>query len=197
MLAMHDDVQERLFEEVKNVVDGDITETHLQKLNYLEMVVKESMRLFPVLPIHARIAKEDVELENFTIPAGANIVISVFNAHRNKKTWGDDADQFRPERFLPENFEKLHPYAFLPFSRGNLGNFQTILESTMPMTFLPLGPRKCIGWRYSMFFMKTTLAYLVKNFKFSTSLKYENLEYEIALTMKIAQKYQVRMTKRQ
>lgn len=49
----------------------------------------------------------------------------------------------------------------------------------------------CIGWRYSMMFMKTMMVHLVRNFEFSTSLKYENLEYEISLTMKIAQKYKV------
>jgi cytochrome P450 len=121
MIAMHNDVQEKLFVEVQNVINelGEtIGEEHLHKLIYLEMVIKETMRLFPVLPIHARLASEDIELEKYTIPAGANIVISVFNAHRNKNNWGDDADKFRPERFLPENYEKIHSYAFLPFSRG-------------------------------------------------------------------------------
>ena len=47
-----------------------------------------------------------------------------------------------------------------------------------------------------MIFMKTIMATLVKNFKFSTTLKYENLEYEIAITMKIAQKYMVSMMPR-
>lgn len=119
MLAMHKDVQEKVFEEVQNVIGAkDVEESDLHRLHYLEMVLKESMRLFPVLPIHARVATEDVELEKYTIPAGANIVISVYNAHRNTTTWGDDAEKFRPERFSPENYGKLHPYAFLPFSKG-------------------------------------------------------------------------------
>lgn len=122
MLAMHEDVQQKLFNEIEKIVEDkneEINDSQLHKMNYLEMVIKETMRLFPVLPIHAREASEDIELENFTIPAGANIVISVFNAHRNPKNWGEDAEKFIPERFLPENFEKLHSYAFIPFSRGD------------------------------------------------------------------------------
>jgi cytochrome P450 family 313 len=51
-----------------------------------------------------------------TIPVGATIIISTFAVQRNKKFWGDDADKFRPERFEPKNFEKIHPYAFIPFT---------------------------------------------------------------------------------
>lgn len=123
MLGMHADVQEKLYNEVQNVINelgGEITENHLHQLTYLEMVIKETMRLFPVLPIHARVANEDIELESCTVPKGANIVISVFNTHRNVKNWGEDAELFKPERFYPENFEKLHPYSFIPFSRGEI-----------------------------------------------------------------------------
>jgi cytochrome P450 family 4 len=123
MLAMHKNVEEKLYTEVAGVIDkfgSELTEKHLHNLNYLDMVVKETLRLFPVLPIHARIATEDIKLEKYTIPAGANIVISVFNAQRKVANWGEDAEKFRPERFLPENYEKIHSYAFLPFSRGEV-----------------------------------------------------------------------------
>lgn len=122
MLAMHQDVQEKVFEEVQNIdteIEGDkVTDADLHKLQLLERVIKETMRLFPVLPIHGRYASEEIQLEKYTIPAGANIAISVFTAHRSKSNWGDDADLFKPERFLPENFSKIHPYSFIPFSRG-------------------------------------------------------------------------------
>lgn len=45
-------------------------------------------------------------------------MIDSFSVQRNKKYWGDDADQFKPERFEPQNFEKVHPYAYIPFT-GN------------------------------------------------------------------------------
>lgn len=123
MLAMHGSVQDELHREVEEVsaeLGDSITEAHLHKLSYCEMVIKESLRLFPVLPIHARIANDDIVLDDYTVPKGANIVISVFNAHRNVKNWGSDADRFRPERFLSENYASIHPYSFIPFSRGEL-----------------------------------------------------------------------------
>lgn len=122
MLAMHQDVQQKLFEEVQmvaNEVEGDeVTDVDLCKMQFLETVVKETMRLFPVLPFHGRYASEEIQLENYTIPAGVQIGISVFTAHRNKNNWGEDADLFNPDRFLPKNFEKIHQYAYIPFSRG-------------------------------------------------------------------------------
>lgn len=54
----------------------------------------------------------------------------------------------------------------------------------------------CIGWRYSMMFMKTMMVWLIRSFEFSTGLKYENLEYEISLSMKFAQKYKVFLRQR-
>lgn len=57
-------------------------------------------------------------LGDYTVPSGATVMIDSFSVQRNKKYWGDDADQFRPERFEPQNFEKVHPYAYIPFT-GN------------------------------------------------------------------------------
>jgi len=54
----------------------------------------------------------------YNIPRGTNILIFIWNIHRNKETWGSDAEEFKPERFLPEDFENIPTYAFIPFSRG-------------------------------------------------------------------------------
>lgn len=52
------------------------------------------------------------------VPAGTEIIISQFELQRNKKAWGEDADKFNPDHFLPERLEKLHTYSFIPFSAG-------------------------------------------------------------------------------
>lgn len=44
------------------------------------------------------------------------VVLNVFKVHRNPKFWGDDAENFEPERFEPEKIKNVHPYAYLPFA---------------------------------------------------------------------------------
>lgn len=51
-----------------------------------------------------------------TIPSGATIVLSIFKVQRDEKYWGSDANQFNPERFERENFKKIPPYAYIPFT---------------------------------------------------------------------------------
>lgn len=178
MLAMHQDIQDKVMDEIRDVFDSvhqEVDNEILNKLPYLDLVIKESMRLFPVLPIIGRLATKDVVLNTCTIPAGSNILIIMFNTHRNPKYWGDDAHLFRPDRFLPENISQIHPYAFGPFSGGH---------------------RICIGMKYGMNVMKVILTHFLRNYKVSTSLKYEELEFKIEVSMKIVQNYMMTIKKR-
>lgn len=109
------------------------------------------------------------------MPTGSNIAIPVFHVHRSKKIWGEDAEEFRPERFEPEEFDKIPPYAYLPFSKG---------------------PRICPGTKYAMNSMKVTLAYLMRNFKVSSTLKLKDTEFEFAVLLGIHSKCMVTLEKR-
>ena len=65
MLALHPEVQQKAAQEIKEVfgtVDAPIDFESLNQLTYLDMVVKETMRLFPVLPVSARVASEELEI---------------------------------------------------------------------------------------------------------------------------------------
>ena len=57
---------------------------------------------------------------NYTLPAGATVVLSIYGMHRNPEVF-PDPESFKPERFLPEQSEGRHPYAFIPFSAGPRG----------------------------------------------------------------------------
>lgn len=109
------------------------------------------------------------------MPKGSNIVVPFIHIHRNKDIWGQDADEFKPERFTKENFEKIHPFAYSPFSRG---------------------PRNCVGYKYAMMSMKVILAHLYRNFKFSTTLKLEDITFEYMIMMKVIPGYFVSVEKR-
>lgn len=85
MLAMHPDVQDRLYDELHSVFvaqDEETTYEHLKCLTYLDRIVKEVQRLFPAAPLIARCATADIPISNCTIPKSAFIMMSIFNMHR-------------------------------------------------------------------------------------------------------------------
>lgn len=120
LLGIHTEVQERVYNEIVAVIPANAKINHesLVKLSYLDMVIKESMRLLPAVPIIGRETQEEVQIGERKIPKGQQLMIHFFNLHRRKDIWGDNATQFDPDRFLPENEAKRPPNSFLPFSSG-------------------------------------------------------------------------------
>lgn len=177
LLAIHQDKQEKVYQEILRHFPTDmvINREKLESLQYLEMVIQESMRLLPPVPYIARKTQEQLELKDLVVPKGVTLVVNLFNLHRKKDIWGPDADEFRPERFLPENESKRHSHSFLPFSQG---------------------ARDCLGKYYAMLALRTVLAKFLRNYKVTTNLKYEELKFKADLNLKICQNLSVRIEKR-
>ncbi|XP_075970996.1 cytochrome P450 4d2-like [Anticarsia gemmatalis] len=146
LLARYPNVQEKVYEELKTVFGNSkraVEIEDLPHLTYLEAVIKESLRLYPPAPFLLRKVVEDTTLPSgHTLPKDTSIIINIHAMHRNPAFWGDDAHQFRPERFIDTPL--THPAAFMAFSTG---------------------PRNCIAYRYSMMSMKTVLAALLRHFR--------------------------------
>jgi cytochrome P450 len=179
MLAMHHDVQEKVFEEIESVIgtyDGLLDIETLNKLTYLEMCIKESLRLFPVVPAVVRECTAEVQVENQTLPKETLLVIFPYSVHRNSKYWGNDAHLYKPDRFEPENMKNIHPYAFIPFISGT---------------------RICIGWRYAMLFMKTYLVRFMRTYKVDTTLKLEELKMELTPSLIVTQGFKLNIQRRE
>ncbi|CRK97744.1 CLUMA_CG011124, isoform A [Clunio marinus] len=186
MLAMHENIQHRIVKEI-NEVFGELEDLivdyeKLSELKYVEMVIKETLRLFsPATGIFREVKAEvdlgkiDSEIENLRLPQGTNLIINVFGLHRKKEIWGENAEAFNPENFLAEKMSERHNYCFLPFANGS---------------------RLCIGNRYAMIFMKLIVAHYVKNFHFSTSLKYEDVKVKAGITLGLIGDFSVAVTKR-
>lgn len=99
------------------------------------------------------------------------MLISIFNLHRWKDIWGEDAEKFNPdEHFSDESVAKRHPYAYLPFSGGS---------------------RNCLGYQYAMISAKIGLIKLLTKFRFATKLKMENFDFSIYITMPLRHGYLV------
>jgi len=165
MLALHPDIQQKVYEETTEILGENkrLEYTDLPLFKYTELVIKETMRLFPVAPVVVRKAVDDIKLATCTIPKGAGIVICAIATHRDPEHYTDPL-KFDPERFLPEELEKRHPYAYYPFT---------------------LGMRKCIGQKYGYMLVKTFIALIIRKYRIETT--FTSVE-DIALTESIVLK---------
>ncbi|XP_055608326.1 cytochrome P450 4C1-like isoform X2 [Uranotaenia lowii] len=180
MLAMNPDIQEKVFLELNAIYtrsDEPLNYNSLKSQSYLEAVIKETLRLFPVAPMVGRQTLEPIQLGQGLplIPAGVTILINLFVLHRRPDLWGPTANQFNPNRFLAKEISNQHPFAFIPFAGG---------------------PRNCIGYRYAMLSMKAIVSHVVRNFKLSTRLRMEQLRLYHEVTLRLEGGFLVTVVKR-
>uniref|UniRef100_A0AAQ5ZW07 unspecific monooxygenase n=1 Tax=Amphiprion ocellaris TaxID=80972 RepID=A0AAQ5ZW07_AMPOC len=138
--TLQKEIDETFPEKVRPNYDG------LMQMEYLDMVVNESMRLYPIATRLERVSKTSVEVNGVTVPKGTTIMIPVYTLHRDPSLW-PEPEAFKPERFSKENKDNIDPYAFLPFGAG---------------------PRNCIGMRFAQLMMKLALVEILQNFSFVT-----------------------------
>lgn len=127
----------RVRAELRAVVDdGPVEPMHLPRLEFLDAVIKESLRLRPVLPNVARRLATPMRLGGYTLAAGSFVAPCIYLTHHDATLYPE------PERFLPERWlgRKPDPYQWLPFGGG---------------------ARRCIGMAFAMMEMKVVLATLL------------------------------------
>ncbi|MEV0614629.1 cytochrome P450 [Nonomuraea sp. NPDC050404] len=146
LLSRHPAHAVRVTEEVDAVLGDRPTPSYadLRRLPYLEMALKESMRLYPPGPYGARETTEDLTLAGHPIPAGTTIFYPFWAIHLNPAYWPDPLT-FLPDRFTPAEQAKRPRYAYVPFG---------------------LGPRNCEGASLAMIEAELVLAVLLKRFHF-------------------------------
>ncbi|XP_011696676.1 PREDICTED: cytochrome P450 4V2-like, partial [Wasmannia auropunctata] len=122
ILSNFPEIQNKLYKELlkiygtENLKSAPIKYEDLQYMSYLECVIKETMTIFPTVPITGRKTTKDVKMGEFILPKGANIIINSMLMHRNKNYWPNPW-KFDPDRFLPDKMNN-HSYYYLPFSDG-------------------------------------------------------------------------------
>lgn len=174
-LAMHQEHQEKLFQELQNSISSHEEEVII-KLDYLDRIVKESFRLAPPIFLIGRETVEDFEiLPGCIIPKSTPLLINTFVLHRSKDIYGEESNTFNPDNFLPEKVANRHPFSFLPFSTGR---------------------RNCIGYRFATTFVKIILANLITNFRFTTNSTLEDVCFKYGMTLKLAKNHLLGVTKR-
>ena len=133
LLSQHPEVEAKLHEELDSVLNGRTpTLDDLRDLPYTLQVIKESMRLYPPAWIlNGRVALEDVEIGDYTIPKGNVVWISPYAMHRLPQYF-PNPDEFDPERFTPENEKAIPKFAYIPFGGGArvcIGNSFALMEA--------------------------------------------------------------------
>jgi cytochrome P450 len=145
-------IRAELWEKVPSFMDGsdaELTMEQAQSLTYLEAAIKETIRLYPMVPLTMREAAQDTVLSDGTFVAKDTIIgLSPYVTGRLPRVWGDDVLEFKPERFLDEASGKLRAVSTFQF-----------------FGFLA-GPRICIGMALAMLEMKLVVAGLLRRFRF-------------------------------
>ncbi|KAJ8560920.1 hypothetical protein K7X08_027110 [Anisodus acutangulus] len=119
-LLRHPHVIKKLQKELEEVVGLErmVNESDLEKLKYLDMVVKEGMRLHSVVPLVPHEAMEDCVLDSFNIQKGSRIMINYYAIHRDPNIW-PEPDKFLPERFVGSSIDiRGRDFQLLPFGSG-------------------------------------------------------------------------------
>ncbi|XP_792255.3 cholesterol 24-hydroxylase isoform X1 [Strongylocentrotus purpuratus] len=145
-ICRYPEVLKKLLIEIEEVL-GDkpfVDYSDLPKLEYLMLVMKESMRQFPPVSGSTRSLAHEIECCGYTIPKGTRLRVNHFIMGKMEKYF-DDPEEFRPERFQVSDETPRHLYAYFPFS---------------------LGQRTCIGQSMAMMETRVILAKLLRRFTF-------------------------------
>ncbi|GMH27332.1 hypothetical protein Nepgr_029175 [Nepenthes gracilis] len=156
LLAMHPRWQVIAREELLRVCGsrGISTKDDVVKLKTLNMILNESLRLYPPVIATIRCAKHDVELGGYKVPCGTELLVPIIAVHHDQLIWGNDADEFNPERFANGVAHAAkHPVAFIPFG---------------------LGTRTCIGQNLAILQAKLVLAIIIQRFSFRLAPSYQH-----------------------
>lgn len=152
--------------------DGAITADKLKKLEYIRLIIVESLRLYPQPPLLIRRSLRPDKLpggynganEGYEIPAGTDIFLSIYNLHRSPYFW-NKPNEFEPERFtVPKMDENIEGWAGFDPARSPGAMYPN--EIIADFAFLPFGggPRKCVGDQFALLESTVALAMLLQKF---------------------------------
>ncbi|XP_017787225.1 PREDICTED: probable cytochrome P450 4d14 [Nicrophorus vespilloides] len=144
-LSKNPEVQKLVYEEVCQVLPPDraVTITDVQNLKYLEMVIKESLRLYPSVALYGRVVDKEFVYNGIKLPKNLRIGVNLYSLHRDPDEF-PDPEKFNPLRFTADEQSKRHPLAYIPFSAGH---------------------RNCIGQKFAMLELKSAIAKVIQNFE--------------------------------
>ncbi|KAF5794082.1 putative secologanin synthase [Helianthus annuus] len=156
-LSLHQEWQIRAREEIIQVFGGTNHEFDgLKNLKILTMILNEVLRLYPLVVMITRATHKTTKLGNMVIPSGVELSLAMMYIHHDCEIWGNDVNEFKPERFAQ-----------------GIGN-ATKGKGSSPFFPFSNGPRVCIGQNLAMTEAKTTMAMILQRFSFDLSPSYQH-----------------------
>lgn len=170
LLAKHPEEADKARAEIAQL-PHPISMDALRQVPYLTAIIEEGMRLYPPAWITDRVALENDQFGDYTIPKNMVVAPYIYGLHHSEAIY-PDAEKFLPERMLAEEKKKRHPFAFIPFGGG---------------------PRLCIGSHFAMLEMQLVLVHLLRHYAFSPPEK--TIHPKPFLTLRPAQPIRLRLAK--
>ncbi|KAK3131496.1 hypothetical protein QOZ80_6AG0507200 [Eleusine coracana subsp. coracana] len=178
MLCKNPIVQEKVALEIKDSVEwtkadnraedftSRLNEGAIDKMQYLHATISETLRLYPAVPVDGKMADEDDVLPNgYKVVKGDGINYMIYAMGRMTYLWGEDTEEFRPERWLVNGvFQQESPYKFVSFNAG---------------------PRICLGKEFAYRQMKIIAATLIHLFRFKLADEFKDPTYKTMFTLHI------------
>ncbi|KAG8363408.1 hypothetical protein BUALT_Bualt19G0019200 [Buddleja alternifolia] len=186
MLCEHPRVQEKVAKEIKDATGSkegvniaefaaSLSEEALDKMHYLHAALSETLRLYPAVPVDAKECLSDDTLpDGFSVKKGNMVAYQPYAMGRMRFIWGDDAEAFKPERWLDEN-----------------GCYKP--ESSFKFIAFQAGPRICLGKEFAYRQMKIFSSVLLRFFIFKLSDEKKKVNYRTMLNLRIDGELNVRV----
>lgn len=161
-LLKNPDKLKKAYEEVDRVLKEPIPSySQVRELNYIRMILNEALRLWPTAPTFSLYAEEDMVLaDKYPIKKGETVTVLIPKLHRDTEVWGDDVEEFRPERFVDPG--QIPHHAYKPFGNGQ---------------------RACIGQQFALHEATLVLGMVLRQFEIIDHTNYQ-LKVKETLTLK-------------
>lgn len=147
LLGRHPDIQEEVYAEMLTIFCGSnraVTTQDLHRMELLDRIIKETLRIYPSVAFIQRKLSEVVQLDSqYRLPTGCEVSVDIALLHRDPRYF-PEPERFDPDRFLPENVNGRPSLAYIPFSAG---------------------ARNCIGQRFAVYEMKMLLSTLIRRYR--------------------------------
>ncbi|EDW00808.1 probable cytochrome P450 4ad1 [Drosophila grimshawi] len=147
-LSRHPEIQQKVFDEQQRIFGKDLTGesdiARLQQMHYLELVIRETLRLYPSVPLIARTNRKSIDINGTKVAKRTTVIMCLIAMGYNERYF-DEPCVFRPERFEKTNSNSdIEAFKSVPFSAG---------------------PRRCIAEKFAMYQMQALLSLLVRHFE--------------------------------